>query len=171
MKVEIDTALTQELKTIAKQKLDIHHRHTDKARELMAKDGIESRSPDSDVRVVQFDLQQQMYLPTLTHTQMYYSRQLACVNMGIHLEDEAKGIMFLWNETVAQRGSSEIASCLYIFFTSTEIGFTSYKQKLILWSDNCGGQNQAVLVMLLVLIAKGFFTEIQQKFPVNLSIL
>ncbi|KAJ8724304.1 hypothetical protein PYW08_015778 [Mythimna loreyi] len=139
------------------------------ARDKMNKDGIKSRSHDSDIRVVQFDLQQQMYLPTLTHTQMYYSRQLACVNMGIHLEDEGKGIMFLWNETVGQRGSNEIASCLYKFFTDSEIGHTTSKQKLILWSDNCGGQNknQAVLVMFLVLIAKGFFTKVTHKFPVK----
>ncbi|CAG9792678.1 unnamed protein product [Diatraea saccharalis] len=139
------------------------------ARKMMNEDGANSRCPDSDVRTVQFDLQQQMYLPTLTHTQMYYSRQLAFVNMGIHLEDEGRGIMFLWNETVGQRGSNEIASCLYKFFTYSEIGYTTHKKKLILWSDNCGGQNknQAVLAMLLVLIAKGFFSEITHKFPVK----
>lgn len=100
---------------------------------------------------------------------MYYSRQLALVNMGIHLEDEGKGIMFLWNETVGQRGSNEIASCLYKLFTCNEIGYTTDKKKLILWSDNCCGQNknQAVLAMFLVLIAKGFFTEITHKFPVK----
>ncbi|KAJ8720798.1 hypothetical protein PYW08_006263 [Mythimna loreyi] len=129
-KVEIDSAPTEELKTLAKQKLDIHHKQTDMARDKMNKDGIKSRSHDSDIRVVQFDLQQQMYLPTLTHTQMYYSRQLACVNMGIHLEDEGKGIMFLWNETVGQRGSNEIASCLYKFFTDSEIGHTTNSNEL-----------------------------------------
>uniref|UniRef100_A0A6P7FH22 Uncharacterized protein LOC114327924 n=1 Tax=Diabrotica virgifera virgifera TaxID=50390 RepID=A0A6P7FH22_DIAVI len=94
LKVQIDTAPTEEIKTDGKQKLEIHHRQAELARQQMSKDGIESRENNSDIRMVQFDLQQQMYLPTLTHTQMYYSRQLACVNMGIHLEDEGMGIMF-----------------------------------------------------------------------------
>lgn len=46
-----------------------------------------------------------MYLPTLTHTQMFHSRrQFTCVNMEIHLEDEEKGMMFLWNETIGHKG-------------------------------------------------------------------
>ncbi|CAG4973726.1 unnamed protein product [Parnassius apollo] len=94
-KIEIDTAPTEVVKDLAKQKLDFHHKQAVMARKLMNNDGADSKCPNSDVRVVQFDLQQQMYLPTLTHTQMYYSRQLAFVNMGIHLEDEGKGIMFL----------------------------------------------------------------------------
>ncbi|CAG4937176.1 unnamed protein product [Parnassius apollo] len=111
-KIEIDTAPTEVVKDLAKQKLDFHHKQAEMARKLINNDGADFRCPNSDVRVVQFDLQQHMYLPTLTHTQMYYSRQLAFVNMGIHLEDEGKGIMFLWNETVGQKGSNEIASCL-----------------------------------------------------------
>ncbi|CAG5022748.1 unnamed protein product [Parnassius apollo] len=135
-KIEIDTAPTEVVKDLAMQKLDFHHKQAEVARKLTNNDEADSRCHNSDVRVFQFDLQQQMYLPTLTHTQMYYSRQLAFVNMGIHLEDEGKGIMFLRNEIVRQRGSNEIASCLYKFFTFSEIGYTTDKKKLILWADN-----------------------------------
>lgn len=67
--------------------------------------------------------------------------------------------MFLFNETVGQRDCNEVASCLYKFFTYSEIGPRD-KKNLILWSENCGGQNKnqavTVLAMLLVLIAVYF---------------
>ena len=53
--------------------------------------GVNPR-PDSSICVLSFDLQQQMYLPSQTHTEMYYSRRLACINMGIHLEQWSANI-------------------------------------------------------------------------------
>lgn len=105
-----------------------------------------------------------MYLPALTHTQMYYSRQFTCINLGIHFEDEAKGFMYMWDERSGKRGCNEIGSCVYNFIT-TQLKTT--KPKLILWSDNCGGQNknQGILAMYITLVAKGYFDEIIHKFP------
>lgn len=45
--------------------------------------------------VISFDLQKQFYIPSLTHTEMYYSRQLASVNFDIHHEDEGTGFFTL----------------------------------------------------------------------------
>uniref|UniRef100_A0A6P7FF42 Uncharacterized protein LOC114328740 n=1 Tax=Diabrotica virgifera virgifera TaxID=50390 RepID=A0A6P7FF42_DIAVI len=66
LKVQIDTAPTEEIKTDGKQKLEIHHRQAELARQQMSKDDIKSRENNSGIRMVQFDLQQQMYLPTHT---------------------------------------------------------------------------------------------------------
>ena len=167
-KIAIDSSPTEQLKAVEKTKLELHHRQAEAAQKQMKVDIAMSMLPTSETQTVSFDLQQQMYLPYLTHSEMYYSRQLAIVNLGIHLENEERGIMFFWDETAGRRGASEIASCLYTFFTTRHLGL-SPKQKLILWSDNCCGQNKnrGMLAMMLTLVAKGYFTDITHKFPVR----
>lgn len=47
-------------------------------------------------------------------------------------------------------------------------GFTK-KQKLVVWSDNCVGQNKNKMLLFLwiYLVTKGYFQEINQKFLVS----
>lgn len=47
--------------------------------------------------------------------------------------------MYLWNETIASRGSQEIASCLAVNITSQ----ANNKKHLIAYSDTCTGQNRS----------------------------
>jgi hypothetical protein len=88
--------------------------------------------------------------------------------------------MFLWSENYGGRGSTEITSCIYQYLT-TQCN-PGNKKKLIVWSDNCGGQNknQYMMAMYLVLIAtqkeiigvdltKLFCCCISTKFLVNLT--
>ena len=58
--------------------------------------------------VVCFDLEQQFSLPNLTHSQMYYSRQLTAYNLGIHDEIRRKGVMCLWTEDHISRPNKHI---------------------------------------------------------------
>ena len=48
---------------------------------------------DSNVHVVTFDLQQNLPVPTLTHSAMFYLRQLWVYNFGIHECSGGNGIM------------------------------------------------------------------------------
>lgn len=121
----------------------------------------------SNSYVISFDLQQQMYLPQLTHTEMYYAQQLACCNLGIHDSIKETGCMCLWAESFGGRVSLEISSCIYHYLTTeADIG---NKKQLILWSDNSCGQNkyQYMLAMYLVLLANGVFSKVIYKFPVK----
>ena len=78
--------------------------------------------------------------------------------------------MFLWDEGVAHRGSIEVASCLLKW---VQMKFTilprSKERKLVIYSDRCCGQNNnwRMLNMMSLLISKGYFTEIKQKFMVT----
>lgn len=105
-------------------------------------------------------------MPQLTHSEKYYSRQMACCNLGIHGSDIENGFMCIWYETVGGPGSLEVAHCVYRYLTKQ---ITTNKKKLIVRSDKCGAQNknQIVLSMYLTLLAKGIFTEIMHKLPVN----
>lgn len=61
-----------------KNKLELHHRKAERARENMKFDHENSTNLTSDTCTISVDLQQVFSLPTLTHCQVYYLRQLSC---------------------------------------------------------------------------------------------
>jgi len=77
-------------------------------------------------------------LPTLTHSDVFYARQLWMYNFGVHDCIDGTGIMNMWDESTAKRGSCEVASCLQSIFSEGQTG----AQRLILFSDGCSGQNK-----------------------------
>lgn len=151
-------------KTI-KTKLELHHRKAEKAMKAMKEDHIKSQRPTSDTCTISMDLQQVLSLPALTHSQMYYLRQLLCYNFNIHIADTNKGNMFLWHEGMSGRVANEIASCILKAVKNKLTG----KDKLTVWSDNCAGQNKNKMLLFLwiYLITNGYFQEINQKFLVS----
>ena len=72
--------------------------------------------------------------------------------------------MFLWPETVAGRGSSEIGSCLLKYFETANVT----AKKLVVYSDNCSGQNKNFNTVGLwqYLVSSGKFDEVCHTFPV-----
>ena len=60
-----------------------------------------------------FNFQQNLPLPTFTHSNVFYCHKLWVYNFGIHDSVSDKGVMHLWDETTAKRGSSEVASYLH----------------------------------------------------------
>ena len=69
--------------------------------------------------LIAFDLEQNLPVPTLTHSSMFYLRQLWVYNFGIHVCSDQSAIMCVWNQCIAGRGSNEIVSCL-INYVSTK---------------------------------------------------
>ncbi|CAH1966398.1 unnamed protein product [Acanthoscelides obtectus] len=107
-KISIAASKTPVEKNEFELKRELHQRKAESAQKMMSQNIEDCKSPDSDVCVLSYDLQKQLYIPALTHTQMYYSRQFTCINPGIHFEDEGKGFMYLWDETAGKRGCNEI---------------------------------------------------------------
>ena len=60
--------------------------------------------------------------------------------------------MYMWNETVAKRGSSEVASCLRHFFETYRTG----AQSLVSYSGGCGRQNKSLTIL-------GLYSELHQQ--------
>ena len=83
--------------------------------------GEKSTSKDA-IDLMTFDFQQNLPTPHLRHYVMFYLRQLLTYNFGIHNYINEQGYMFLWSETTAKRGSSEVASCLHKFFREFKSG-------------------------------------------------
>lgn len=149
----------------SKVQLDIHHRKAERAREILKQDTIEAQDPESTKCSLSMDLQQVMFVPSLTHSDMFYLSQLSCYNLGVHVGDTNEAYMCMWHEGVASRGANEIASCLLYIVNH---GLT-HKKHLVIWCDNCGGQNKnrILLFTLIFLVANGVFRTVEQKFLVS----
>ncbi len=151
----------------AKVELELHHRKTEAAFQTVKDDFRGSTMPGSDTCTVTMDLQKVFPLPKLTHSAMYYSRQLSCFNFGIHIADSGDGIMCIWHEGQFGRGANQMASSLLQAINSGLL--STYKKKLTIWSDNCAGQlkNKIMLFTYMFLVAIGHFDVIDHKFLIS----
>ncbi|KAJ4429282.1 hypothetical protein ANN_26286 [Periplaneta americana] len=151
----------------AKRLLQLHHMKVEKAVECLKKDSEDSCMPGSDVCTLSVDLQQVMFVPNLTHSDMFYMRQLSCYNYGIHIHDTSDAVMCFWHEGVGGRSANNIASCLFKVLNSVP-DITS-KKKLIVWSDNCSTQNKnrIMIFLYMFLIGCGVYESIEHKYLVS----
>ena len=74
------------------------------------------------VDMLTFDFQQNLPTPNLKHQEVFYARQFWLFNFGVHDCVSNEGFMFMWPETTAKRGASEVISCLETFLTENNTG-------------------------------------------------
>ena len=103
---------------------------------------------DAELFAVAMDLQQTLATPRLTTSVQYYKRKMWTYNFCIHNLKEKSSTMYVWNEATAKRGSNEIGSCLIHYIANI---IPSSITKLIIFSDNCSGQNKNINLSLLLL--------------------
>lgn len=163
---DIRNNINQRAKEIALQKLKLHHLKTEKAYNEMKNDKVISQNIGSNVSCVSVDLQQVLFVPTLTHSDMFYMRQLSCYNFCVNLSDNDQSYMCVWHEGIGSRGANEIASCLLKVLNKFDI---TQKDELYIWSDNCVGQNKnrMMLFLYIFLVSIGMFKNIHHKFLVS----
>ncbi|KAK4320631.1 hypothetical protein Pmani_008514 [Petrolisthes manimaculis] len=124
----------------------LHQARYKAARNLLQ---VYSEVRDDTQAKICMDLQQTLVTPRLTTNVAYYKRKIWTYNFGIHdLTGAARPLLYVWNEAVAKRGSCEIASCL-IHYIENFIPRTV--NKLVIFSDNCGGQNKNINLCLQLL--------------------
>ena len=163
--------------TEARQQLTDHQDKADKGYQTMRGDskaavaswsnrsrllGSAAHSSVDAVDMISFDFEQNLPTPNLHHNDVFYARQLWTYNFGIHDCVAEKGYMYMWDETVAKRGSSEVASCLQHFFRAYRMGARS----LVSFSDGCGGQNKNLTIVGLYneLHLTGVYDILNHKF-------
>lgn len=148
----------------AKQQLEMHHRKAENTLSCLKNDTAASTLPTSKICNIVMDLEKVFSLPKLTHSTMYYSRQLSCYNFNIHITDTNDGIMCLWHEAQSGRGGNQMASCILHAINSGV--FSTYKKNLVIWSDNCAGQikNRMLIFLYVYLVSLGLLETIEHKF-------
>ncbi|XP_072387122.1 uncharacterized protein [Diabrotica undecimpunctata] len=115
---------------------DLHIKNKNQARESKKQD-LELGNDVNQYSVCDYDLQAVLQTPCGDVSMFYYKRRLNVYNFTLFDNVSKQGYCFMWNESVAKRGSNEIASCVYYYMTNHAIS-----KNLIFFSDNCAGQNK-----------------------------
>jgi len=98
------------------------------------------------MKAVNFDLQKVLITPKGSASDFYYSLKLATYNLTVYDMASRQANCYMWNESIAKRGSCEIASCLYSYCAS----LPSLSQ-LSLFSDSCTGRQRNILFTAMCL--------------------
>lgn len=115
--------------------------------------------------MITFDLQQSLATPKLSTNVVCYQRQMWMYNLGVHNCGNERGIMNMWPESVASRGSQEIISSL-----AKHLRQPSTATELVAYSDACGGQNRNINIAcfwLHVVCSPDYpYTTVNHKFMI-----
>ena len=101
---------------------------------------------------IAIDLQQTLPCPRLTVGEAFYKRKLWVYNFSVVNLKTNQTTMFVWNEAIAARGSSEIGSCV-LKWLDMNLGqeYEPSTITLTIFADNCGGQNKNIQMVLMSL--------------------
>lgn len=106
-----------------------------------------------------YDFQKILQCPFGETSIFFYKRKLNLHNFTIYNLSNRQGFCYLWDETIAGQGASEVASCLYQFILD-ESSKNNVK-KFIFWSDNCPGQNKNKILY-------SFYSWVSRKLNVDI---
>lgn len=112
------------------------------------------------------DFQQQLATPRLPTSVQFSKHKLWIYNFGIHNLKTGEAFFYVWNETKGKKGANEIGSCLHHY---PDTYFGPEVRKVVIFSDNCGGQNKNTNIVLLYLrlIHSNQFDLIEHYFLVS----
>lgn len=130
--------MTPEKKLENEKVNEFHMKMKSKARNLMLGDK-ENVLKDRTVCCANFDFQKVLTTPRTEISLLYYLRKLSVWNFTIFELGVAQGHSYVWNETIGNRGSNEVASIVLSFI---ELKASSGVKKFFFYTDNCSGQNR-----------------------------
>ncbi|XP_072402345.1 uncharacterized protein [Diabrotica undecimpunctata] len=118
---------------------ELHHRKAESGIQAKKEAKIVAEtSRNEEVVSVCFDLQKTLPTPALTTNKVFYMRVLWTYNFGVHNLGKKCASMYMWDESVASRGSMEVSLCLWKFIA----GLNQNTRHHIAFSDSCSGQNK-----------------------------
>ena len=131
---------TEEVKKELKDKHKAHIENKEKARNIKKEDEAIAKQTKETTNMIVFDFQKVLVTPKSEASSLYYKRKLSVYNFTIFDITRHEGFCYVWTENDANRGSNEVASCLYDYMSKRVacLGVNEF----LLWSDNCAGQNR-----------------------------
>lgn len=108
---------------------------------------VETARLSNDTEIFTFKLQHAIDLPHISGDDAFFKRQLWCNVFTVYDQKTDISYFYVWDETVASRGSNEIASCLYKHFSGH---LSKDVKKLILFSDPNFGQTRNITISMML---------------------
>lgn len=142
LKRNIDCASDPDIK---KQLQTEHNKHLTKA-EKFYKDMAEISllaEKEENIDFICFDHQQNLPFPIIPSSEMYYKRKMYVFNQCFKLSKSKKSVMYMYDETIASKGSNETMSFLYHCINNFVAASVDI---LYIFSDNCSGQNKSIFM-------------------------
>lgn len=159
----------EEGKKLLQEEYDAHH----KEKQLSRQEKEEDKAKITKLyQVACFDLQAVLPVPRGEVSSFYYKSKLSTYNFTVS-EFKKKGnddvYCYFWHEGEAKRGANEIGSCLFRYFESKAAEINSDELELVMYSDNCCGQqkNKFIVSLYLYAVAKLKIKSITHKFLVT----
>ena len=102
--------------------------------------------------VVMVDLQKCLPTPLITNSQSLYLKNFVLINYTIYDPVSKNSYCMMYNESGGARGGNEMASCFLKWAMKGIVGNDNV-ESLIVWSDNCSGQNRNNFMVLQYFLA------------------
>lgn len=121
------------------------------------------------VHVAVYDLQAVMPVPKGLVSSFYYKSKLNCYNFTISDLNLKNVDCYFWNESEGKRGANEIGSCVLHYLKSVSDNTDNDTLDVILYSDNCGGQqkNKYLVAAYLNAVSTLRIRSITHKFLIH----
>ena len=91
------------------------------------------------VEAIAIDFGKNLPTPNITSAEVYFRRQLSFHIFNVHILSTNASIMYTYDQTIAKKGSDDVASMLYHCFNTY---LDPAVKKLSVFADSCGGQNK-----------------------------
>ena len=133
--------------SVLKDDLKIHVAEARKQQKLLShfEQSCIEDGPYHEWRTICIDLQQTLPVPRLNNQSSYYKSKVCLYNCCIFDLNHNQANCYLWDETMALKGSNEVNSCLLKWFKNFRSeNFT----RLRIFADNCAGQNKNIFMVL-----------------------
>lgn len=149
---------------------DTYHRGTQSQKEHLATDFAKHINEKNKVREIKrtakeracsdptfhaavFDLQQVIYLPKSTRSELFYKRRLANYNFTVFSLGTKEGTCYLSHEGQTKRGSCEIASHIHSYLCGLD---DDGIEEVEFFADGCPGQNKnSILPSMMLAFIEG----------------
>lgn len=107
---------------------------------------------EQNVECIVFDFQQNLPLPVIPSSDVFYKRQLWVFNFCIFECSTKKSYMYMYDETTGKKGCNEVISFIQHYL---ENFLRKNATSLYIFSDNCSAQNKNnVIVQYLYTLVK-----------------
>lgn len=93
------------------------------------------------------DYQKNLNVPNITTNDAYYKRKLSYYLFNIHVLSNSSSKFYVYDETLAKKGSDNVASMLYDFIM---FNLQDTVKKLTIFCDSCGGQNKNYVIIRFI---------------------